>query len=119
MWGENIYMLPSDMNLKIKSGTVGYNNKILVTDEKFSLGKNDETSKISHEPTVTHELAKEPSITCVLTQAQKPTHTYESAKKPTHEDEEIALVLALAGVFTYGIFFNETQKVKPRFHFSC
>ena len=27
------------MNLKIRSGTVGYNNKILVSDEKFSLGK--------------------------------------------------------------------------------
>ena len=37
--GENIYMLPSDMNLKIKTGTVGYNNKILVSDGKFSLGK--------------------------------------------------------------------------------
>ena len=31
--GQNIYMLPSDMNLKIKTGTVGYNNKILVSDE--------------------------------------------------------------------------------------
>ena len=38
--GENIYMLPSDMNLKIRSGTVGYNNKILESDGKFSLGKN-------------------------------------------------------------------------------
>ena len=37
--GENIYMLPSDINLKIKTGTVGYNNKILVSEEKFSLGK--------------------------------------------------------------------------------
>ena len=37
--GQNIYMLPSDMNLKIKTGTVSYNNKILVSDEKFSLGK--------------------------------------------------------------------------------
>ena len=37
--GENIYMLPSDMNLKIKTGTVRYNNKILVSDEQFSLGK--------------------------------------------------------------------------------
>ena len=37
--GQNIYMLPSDMNLKIKTGTVGYNNKILVSDEKFSLGE--------------------------------------------------------------------------------
>ena len=32
-------MLPSDMNLKIRLGTVGHNNKILVPDEKFSLGK--------------------------------------------------------------------------------
>ena len=37
--GQNIYMPPSDMNLKIKTGTVGYNNEILVSDEKFSLGK--------------------------------------------------------------------------------
>ena len=37
--GANIFMLPSDMNLKIRSGTVGYNNKILVSDEKCSLGK--------------------------------------------------------------------------------
>ena len=37
--GESIYMIPSDMNLKIRSGTVGYNNKILVSDEKFILGK--------------------------------------------------------------------------------
>ena len=40
--GQNIYMLPSDMNLKIKTGTVGYNNKILVSDEKYSLGKDVE-----------------------------------------------------------------------------
>ena len=37
--GESIYMIPSDMNLKIRSGTVGYNNKILVSDGNFSLGK--------------------------------------------------------------------------------
>ena len=42
--GENIYMLPSDMNLKIKTGTVRYNNKILVSNEKFSLGKNVEVN---------------------------------------------------------------------------
>ena len=42
--GENIYMLPSDMNLKIRSGTVGYNNKILVSDGKFSLGKNEKVN---------------------------------------------------------------------------
>ena len=36
---ENLYMLPGDMNLKIRSGTAGYNSKILVSDGKFSLGK--------------------------------------------------------------------------------
>ena len=34
---ENLYMLPSDMNLKFRSRTAGYNNKILVSDGKFSL----------------------------------------------------------------------------------
>ena len=55
--GQNIYMLPSDMNLKIKTATIGYNNKILVSDGNFSLGKNDEvneTSKISHQPSRKH-----------------------------------------------------------------
>ena len=42
--GQNIYMLPSNMELKIKTGTVGYNNKILVSDEKFILGKNNEVN---------------------------------------------------------------------------
>ena len=42
--GQNIYMLPSNMELKIKTGTVGYNNKILISDEKFILGKNDEVN---------------------------------------------------------------------------
>ena len=37
---ENAYMLSSDMNLKIRSGTAKYNNKILVSNEKFSLWKN-------------------------------------------------------------------------------
>ena len=37
--GEHLYMLPSDMTLKIRSGTVRYNNKILVSNEKFILGK--------------------------------------------------------------------------------
>ena len=32
-------MLSSNMNLKIKTGTFGYNNKILISDEKFILAK--------------------------------------------------------------------------------
>ena len=98
--GEHLYMLPSDMTFKIRPGTVRYNNKILVSDGNFSLGKNDEvneTPKMSHQSTITHnELEKKPNIT----QAQKPTITHhELAKEPTHEDEKITLVLALAGGF--------------------
>ena len=37
--GESIYIIPSDTNLKVRSGTVEYNNKILVSDGKFILGK--------------------------------------------------------------------------------
>ena len=36
--GENLDMLPSD---KIRLGTVCYNKKILVSDGKFILGKNE------------------------------------------------------------------------------
>ena len=39
--GENLFMLPSNMELKIKTGTVGYNNKILVSNGNFILGKNE------------------------------------------------------------------------------
>ena len=55
--GERLYMLPSDMTLKIRLGTVGYNNKILISNGNFSLGKNDEVNempKISHQSTITH-----------------------------------------------------------------
>ena len=98
--GGNLFMLPSDTKLKIKTDTVGYNNKILVSDGKFILGKNEkvnEMPKITHQSTITHhELEKKPNIT----QAQKPTITHhELAKEPTHEDEKIVLVLSLAGGF--------------------
>ena len=39
-------MLPGNMNLKIKTGTVGYNNKILVSDGKFILGKNEKVNLV-------------------------------------------------------------------------
>ena len=48
--GQNIYVLPSDMNLKIKTGTVRYNTKILVSDEKFSLGKNENVNTLVLRP---------------------------------------------------------------------
>ena len=47
--GESIHMLPSNMNLKIRSGTAGYNNKILISNEKFILGKNEKVNGTCNE----------------------------------------------------------------------
>ena len=102
-------MLPSDMNLNIRSGTVGYNNKILVSDGKFSLGKNDKVNslvlgsmgpatagqgKASGEPVI--PMPKDHLSHKFVAQQ---THAHELAKKPTHEDEKIAFVLFLVGGF--------------------
>ena len=81
------------MNLKIKTGTVGYSNKILVSDEKFNLGKNVEVNSL--EPAKV--LALETSIKSYKVVAQPPLGRVQvptQAKKPTtHKDEKIALVL--------------------------
>ena len=92
--GQNIYMLPIDMNLKIKTVTVGYNNKTLVSDEKFSPGKKVEVNSLVSMPKghPSHKVVAQPPPGGV----QAPTQ----AKKPIHEDEKIALVLFLSGGFT-------------------
>ena len=67
------------MNLNIRTGTAEYNNKILVSESKFSLGKNEKvntlepavpkhtSTKINHkdtaQPTTTHGLSIKPTIT--------------------------------------------------------
>ena len=42
--GQGIYMLPSNMNLNIKSGVEGYNNKILISGTGLNLGMNGEVN---------------------------------------------------------------------------
>ena len=39
-------MLPSNLELKIKTGTVGYNNKILASNGNFILGKNEKVNSL-------------------------------------------------------------------------
>ena len=94
--GENIYMLPSDMNLNIRSGTARYNNKILISDGKFSLGENDKVNAILSEPKISQSHN-------VVTA----THKYlEQKPTNTHEEEKIALILSLAGTFTIWYMFQ-------------
>ena len=90
--GENIYLLPSDINLKIRSGTVRYNNKILVSDAKFSLGKNEEVNSAFAKPEEETTTKKDSKV------VQKPTITHKN-QEPTHNEEKIALVLALTSGF--------------------
>ena len=71
--GESIYMLPSDMTLKIRPGNVRYNNKILVSDEKFILGKNEKVNSLeapsapqAETPAISHKdsnLVKQTAVT--------------------------------------------------------
>ena len=86
-------MLPSNMNLKIRSGTVGYNNKILVSDEKFSLVKNDKVNSLvlgpmgpaSGKPVISKGVMLKIKSHKDSKVVAQPTHAHELAKKPTHE----------------------------------
>ena len=113
--GQNIYMLSSDMNLKIRSGTVGYNSKILVFNEKFSLGKNDEVNSFVLGPQI--PLHGEPVIPmpknhlnhkAVAQQLPGGVQVPAQAKKPniSHEEERIALILFLTGGFVIWNIFR-------------
>ena len=110
--GQNTYMLPSDMNLKIKTGTVEYNNKILVSNEKFSLGKNVEVNAPSMKSTHIADsnevllLSLGPRTPLHKTHAQNISHKNQEPKTITHNNEKIALVLALASGFAIWNMFR-------------
>ena len=118
--GEHLYMLPSDRTLKIRPGTVGYNNKILVSDGKFSLVKNDEvnsleTPAIKNQKTnsletpamrSTHTARPKRNSVDVLSHAPAISQKHQKSKTITHSNEKIALVLALAGGFAIWNIFH-------------
>ena len=104
--GENIYMLPSDMNLNIKTGTVRYNNKIIVSDEKFSLGQNGKVNADALEPATmeSHKNSKaEPTTMVSHKNSAQSTTTQGLAQKQaiTHKEERAALNLFLTGGLVY------------------
>ena len=81
------------MNLKIRSGTVGYNNKILVSDGKFSLGKNEKANSLvlgPRNPLRGEPVISMPKVTSHHKAVAKQTHAHELSKKPTHKEEKIA-----------------------------
>ena len=94
-------MLPSDMNLNIRSGTVGYNKKILVSDGKFSLGENDKFNAPAMKSHKTNSLglAHVPNISHTKQEPQTITHI-------GHNNEKVALVLFLASGFAIWNMFR-------------
>ena len=128
--GQNIYMLPSNLELKIKTGTVGYNNKILISNEKFVLGKNEKINSLeapstpqvetpaikNHKtnsletPTIkNHKTNPLETLTIKSTQTavnSERTADLEQKMIISHEDEKVALVLSLTGIFTIWFIFQ-------------
>ena len=119
--GQNIYMLPSNMELKIKTGTVGYNNRILVSNEKFILGKNEKVNSLETPAIKNHKTnpletptIKNHKTNPLETPEMKSTQTAVNSERTddfeqtiiSHEDEKVSLVLSLTGIFTIWFIFR-------------
>ena len=78
-------MLPSDMELRVKTGTVGYNNKIFISDGNFSLGKNDEVNSLET-PAISH---KDSNLLKQTADSETAVTHKDLERKPTttHEEE--------------------------------
>ena len=125
--GEFIYMLPSDMNLRIRI-IKNYNNKILVslpsfkigTNLKINLGTNLKINGEKDKPDVKPK--KEPDIKSNKEHKQdakpyiksnkehkqdvKMIKTEPDMNKITYEEEKIALVLGITSIFTVWWLFK-------------
>ena len=130
--GEFVYMIPSDMNLRI--GKVkNYNNKIMVSKPGFSLGtnlkvnlngeqaklkdkpyvKSKEVEMIKTEPDVKPKVTTKPIIESDKKHKQDVKPNIESNKelkhdtnKITYEEEKVALILGSTAVFTVWWLFK-------------
>ena len=124
--GEFIYMLPSDMNLRI--GNVrNYNNKILISSPSFKIGtnvkvnidvKSKEVEMVKTEPDVKPKVITKPNIKPNKEHKQdvKPNIKFDreskqDVKKPdtnkiTYEEEKVALILGTTAVFTVWWMFK-------------
>ena len=109
-------MLPSDIELRIRSGTVGYNNKILISDGNFSLGKNDEVNlgvptikshKTNSLETPAIKNHKTNSLgTPTIESHSNTTQGLTHAPTISHEDEKAAFILLIVGGFSVWFLFR-------------
>ena len=126
MIGEFIYMLPSNMNLRI--GKVrNYNNKILISSPSFNIGtnvkinlnvKSKEVEMVKTEPDVKPKVKNKLNIEPNKEHKQdvKPNIKFDresnqDVKEPdtnkiTYEEEKVALILGTTAVFTVWWMFK-------------
>ena len=130
MIGELIYMLPSNMNLRI--GNVrNYNNKILISSPSFKIGtnlkinldvKSKEVEMVKTEPDVKPNVKTKPNIEPNKEHKADVKPNIESNKerkhdvkmirtkpdtnKITYEEEKVALILGTTAVFTVWWMFK-------------
>ena len=129
MIGEFIYILSSDMNLRI--GNVrNYNNKILISSPSFKIGTNskinldgekdkrdvkfkevemvksepDVKSKVKTKPDVKSNIDVKPNIK--LKHDVKMIRTKHDTNKITYEEKKVALRLGTTAVFTVWWMFK-------------
>ena len=130
--GEFIYMLPSDMNIRI--GNVrNYNNKILISSPSFKIGTNVKVNLLRSEnrrlnnDVKSKEVKTEPKVITKPNKDVKPNIKFDQdVKKPdllslqfnyvekrsklndkiTYEEEKVALVLGITSVFTVWWMFK-------------
>ena len=116
--GEFVYMLPSDMNLRI--GNVrNYNNKIMVSKPGFNLGTNlkinldGEQAKLKDKPDVKPKVTTKPIIESDKKHEQDVNPNIKSNKelkhdmnKITYKEEKVALILGSTAVFTVWWMFK-------------
>ena len=96
------------MTLKIKTGTVGYNNKILVSDGKFILEQNEKVNSLET-PAISHKdsnLVKQTEVTHKDSETAVIHKDLERKPTITHDEEKIALILSLTGIFTVWYLFQ-------------
>ena len=119
---EFIYMLPSNMNLRI--GKVkDYNNKMLISSPSFKIGtnlkinldvKSKEVEMVRTEPDVKPKVITKPNVAPNKEHKQdvKPNIKLKhDVKKPdtnkiTYEEEKVALILGTTAVFTVWWMFK-------------
>ena len=126
MIGEFIYMLPSDMNLRIRE-IKNNNNKILVSSPSFKIGTNLKVNLNGEKGKPDVKPKKEPDIMCNKEQKQdikiirnKPKIVFKTedkldiemmktepdTNKITYEEEKTALTSGITSIFTVWWIFK-------------